>query len=140
MTRTGPSFPNESTYVNMMAVPRSQTISVRAQTSIDEPCCPALLDSPLDEQQAQDMAALLKALADPVRLRLASLVAASPTGELCACDLPEALGRSQATVSHHLGQLVKAGVLAREQRGKWAWFRIRTEQFEAIRAALAVPC
>jgi ArsR family transcriptional regulator, arsenate/arsenite/antimonite-responsive transcriptional repressor len=85
------------------------------------------------------MAGLLKALADPVRLRLVSLVAASPTGELCACDLPAALGRSQATVSHHLGQLVKAGVLTREQRGKWAWFRIRSQPFEAIRAALVVP-
>ena len=114
-----------------------------ARTRIDvqtvDVCCPALLGAPLDEAEAEEMAALLKALADPVRLRLVSLVAASPTGELCACDLPDAVGRSQATVSHHLTQLVKAGVFTREQRGKWAWFQLRTEPFEAIRAALAIP-
>jgi ArsR family transcriptional regulator len=104
-----------------------------------ELCCPAMVGSPLSETDAEEMATLLKALADPVRLRLVSMVAASATGEICACDLPDTLGRSQATVSHHLGQLVKAGILAREQRGKWAWFRIRTEQFDTVRAALAIP-
>jgi ArsR family transcriptional regulator, arsenate/arsenite/antimonite-responsive transcriptional repressor len=121
-----------------MAAAKTQT-KPPTTIPVTELCCPALLACPLEEDQAEEMAALLKALADPVRLRLVSLVAASPSGELCACDLPEALGRSQATVSHHLSQLVKAGVLAREQRGKWAWFQIRTQQFEAIRAALAVP-
>lgn len=102
-------------------------------------CCPALLDEPLDEEQAEQLTALLKALADPVRLRLVSIVAASPTGEVCACELAGRLGRSQATVSHHLSLLVRAEVLTREQRGKWAWFRIRPERFEALRVALAVP-
>ncbi len=102
-------------------------------------CCPALLDHPLDEEQAEELTRLLKALADPVRLRLLSMVAAAPTGEICACELPSRLGRSQATISHHLSLLVRAGVLVREQRGKWAWFRILPEQFEAIREALAVP-
>lgn len=122
--------------MNLMTAPAART---RIEVQVTDVCCPALLGQPLDEAEAEEMATLLKALADPVRLRLVSLVAASPTGELCACDLPAALGRSQATVSHHLSQLVKAGVLAREQRGKWAWFQIRTEQFEALRAALAVP-
>jgi ArsR family transcriptional regulator len=102
-------------------------------------CCPALLEQPLDERQAEELTGLLKALADPVRLRLVSLVAATPSGEVCACDLPGQLGRSQATVSHHLSLLVRAEVLTREQRGKWAWFRIRPERFEALRAALAAP-
>jgi len=102
-------------------------------------CCPALLGQPFDEEQAEELTGLLKALADPVRIRLLSLVAASATGEVCACDLPGQLGRSQATVSHHLSLLVKADVLVREQRGKWAWFRIRPERFEALRTALAVP-
>ena len=110
--------------------------AVEDQTGAAELCCPAMVGKPLNEAEAEDLAALLKALADPVRLRLVSIVAASATGETCACDLPDLLGRSQGTVSHHLGQLVRAGVLSREQRGKWAWFRIRTEQFATVRAAL----
>lgn len=96
------------------------------------PCCAPLLSEPLSEHDAATLAELLKALADPVRLRLVSLVAASATGELCACDLPEALGRSQPTVSHHLSMLVKAGILDREQRGKWAWFRVRPETLATL--------
>jgi ArsR family transcriptional regulator len=99
-------------------------------------CCPPLRAAALDEGQADELAQLLKALADPVRLRLVSLIAAAPTGELCACDLPGAVDRSQPTVSHHLTQLVRAGVLEREQRGKWAWFRLRPERLSALRAAL----
>ncbi|MEZ5266492.1 MAG: metalloregulator ArsR/SmtB family transcription factor [Acidimicrobiales bacterium] len=91
------------------------------------PCCAPLLREPLSEDDATALAELLKALADPVRLRLVSLVAGSASGELCACDLPGALGRAQPTVSHHLSMLVKAGILDREQRGKWAWFRVRPE-------------
>jgi ArsR family transcriptional regulator, arsenate/arsenite/antimonite-responsive transcriptional repressor len=101
-----------------------------------EPCCPALLDGPLDEAEATELAAVLKALADPARVRLVSMVACSPTGEICACDLPGALDRSQPTVSHHLSQLVKAGILDREQRGKWAWFRLRPQRLASLRVAL----
>jgi protein-tyrosine-phosphatase len=96
-------------------------------------CC--VLEAPLDEHEADTLAHQLKALADPVRLRLISMIATSPTGAVCACDLPHAVGRSQPTISHHLGQLVNAGILDREQRGKWAWFRL-TEQLSAIRTAL----
>ena len=95
-----------------------------------------MLESPLDDEQAADLAALLKALADPIRLRLLSMIATSPTGELCACVFPESLGRSQPTISHHLSQLVAAGLLDREQRGKWAWFRVATGQLDAVRASL----
>ncbi len=98
-------------------------------------CCPPISSSALAESEAERLAAVLKALADPVRLRIVSLV--SSAGEVCACDLPEVLGRSQPTVSHHLGQLVKAGILEREQRGKWAWFRIDQDRVDDIRAALA---
>ena len=87
------------------------------------------------EAEASRLAAQLKALADPVRVRLVSMVAAAPSRELCACDLPGLLGKSQPTVSHHLSQLVSAGILAREQRGKWAWFRL-TDQLHEIRRAL----
>jgi ArsR family transcriptional regulator, arsenate/arsenite/antimonite-responsive transcriptional repressor len=102
----------------------------------DELCCPPLLTAPLAEDDAHVLAAVLKALADPARLRLVSIIASAPGGEACACDLAAPLGRSQPTVSHHLSQLVAAGILEREQRGKWAWFRVRTERLAALCDAL----
>lgn len=100
-------------------------------------CCPPLSGGALDEATAAELATVLKALADPIRLRLVSIIASSPTGEVCACDLPELLDRSQPTMSHHLTQLVRAGILEREQRGKWAWFRLRRRQLDALSALLA---
>lgn len=100
-------------------------------------CCPPLDAGVLTDADAEALAATLKVLADPVRLRLISILAAAPTGEVCACDLPSALGRSQSTVSHHLTQLVGAGIIAREQRGKWAWFRLNPTRLTEIAAALA---
>jgi ArsR family transcriptional regulator, arsenate/arsenite/antimonite-responsive transcriptional repressor len=101
-----------------------------------ELCCAPLLRSALDEEQATELADLLKALADPVRLRLVSILATAESGEVCACDLPALVGRSQPTVSHHLSLLVKAGVLSREQRGKWAWFRLHRDRLAALGDAL----
>lgn len=97
-----------------------------------ELCCTPLLQGALDEEQATELAEVLKALADPIRLRLVSIVASAEAGEVCACDLPAMLERSQPTVSHHLSLLVRAGVLDREQRGKWAWFRLRRERLAAV--------
>ena len=97
-------------------------------------CCPPLSAPELSDDDAEHLATILKALADPIRLRLLSI--AVTAGEVCACDLPAVLGRSQPTVSHHLSSLVKAGILEREQRGKWAWFRVRDAQLEAVRQAL----
>lgn len=101
-----------------------------------EQCCAELLSTPLEEAAATELAALFKALADPARLRLVSIVASAPTGEVCACDLPQLVGRSQATVSHHLSLLVRVGILDREQRGKWAWFRLRPERLSELSAIL----
>ncbi|MDE0803064.1 MAG: metalloregulator ArsR/SmtB family transcription factor [Acidimicrobiales bacterium] len=98
-------------------------------------CCPPL-HSPLDEDDAVELAAVLKALADPARLRLLSIIGSASDGWACACDLHEPLDRSQPTVSHHLSTLVKAGLVEREQRGKWAWFRVRPERIDAVRQAL----
>ncbi len=100
-------------------------------------CCPPL-SAPLDEDDAGALAATLKALADPARLRLLALIGAAPDGWACACDLPGPLGRSQPTVSHHLTVLVRAGLLEREQRGRWAWFRVRRDRLETVRAALTL--
>jgi ArsR family transcriptional regulator len=99
-------------------------------------CCAPVTAGRLDEKEAAELAGVLKALADPVRLQLVSIIAAAPTGEVCACDLPGLIDRSQPTVSHHLTQLVRAGLVSREQRGKWAWFRLRPEGLAAVRAAL----
>lgn len=101
-----------------------------------EVCCAPLTDRALTEAQAEEMAAAFKLLADPVRLRLLSIVAAAPTGEVCACDLTEPLGRSQPTISHHLTALTEAGLLEREKRGRWAWFRVVPERLAVLRDAL----
>lgn len=109
---------------------------VKERIPVEAVCCSPVTAGVLSEAEATDLANVLKALADPVRLRLVSVIAAAPTGEICACDLPALVDRSQPTVSHHLTQLVRAGLLDREQRGKWAWFRLRPEGFAAIRTAL----
>jgi ArsR family transcriptional regulator len=85
---------------------------------------------------ARDLAADFEVLSDPVRLRLLSLVASASEGEVCACDLSAPLERSQATVSHHLSVLVKAGLITREQRGKSAWFAIAADRAELVRSVL----
>jgi ArsR family transcriptional regulator len=101
-----------------------------------EGCCSPLTAEVLSEPDAVDLADALKVLADPARLRLLSLVASAESGEACACDLVEPLGRSQPTVSHHLSMLVDAGFLTREKRGRWAWYQIVPERLEMLRAAL----
>lgn len=103
---------------------------------IIQQCCGPVLCEPLDAGEAEELAAAFKLLSDPTRLRILSLIANSEDGELCACDLPEATGRSQPTVSHHLSLLTEAGLLEREQRGKWAWFRVDRGRVEVLRAAL----
>jgi ArsR family transcriptional regulator, arsenate/arsenite/antimonite-responsive transcriptional repressor len=101
-----------------------------------EVCCVPLVERALTDEQAEELAAAYKLLADPVRLRLLSLVATAPGGEVCACDLTEPLGRSQPTVSHHLGALTEAGLLEREKRGRWAFFRVVPERLAVLRDAL----
>jgi len=76
-------------------------------------------------------------LADPARLQLLSIIASSPTGESCVCDLMAPVGKTQGTVSHHLGLLVDAGLLSREKRGRWSWYRLQPDRMDWIRDALA---
>ncbi|WP_431502693.1 metalloregulator ArsR/SmtB family transcription factor [Nocardioides sp.] len=90
-------------------------------------CCPPLTKQPITAQQAASVAPMLKALADPVRLRLLSLVAAHEDGEACVCNLNDAFDLSQPTISHHLKVLHGAGLLDREKRGTWVYYRIRRE-------------
>ena len=98
----------------------------------DELCCP--LSSNLSDEQAADLAKVFAALADPVRLRLLSLVASR--AEVCSCELQEPLGKSQPTVSHHTKALAEAGLIVGHKRGKWMWWRVVPERLEAIRAVL----
>jgi ArsR family transcriptional regulator len=86
---------------------------------------------------AESLAGVLKALSDPVRLRLLRLVAESPDTTACACHMPTALGISQPTLSHHLKKLVEAGLLVREQRGRWAHYRLESQALSPVRAYLA---
>lgn len=100
-------------------------------------CCPPVLHAALSPRDAEDLAATLKALADPVRLRVLSFIAARPDGEACVCHVTAPVGLSQPTVSHHLKVLHTAGILDREKRGAWVYYRIVPERLEAVRAALA---
>jgi len=97
-------------------------------------CCGGTAAPDLDEVEAENLVAMLKALADPVRLRLVHIIARD--GELCACDLPALLDRSQPTISHHLKVLVEAGLLSRDKRGKWAWFQVRHDQMQRLSDSL----
>jgi ArsR family transcriptional regulator len=103
-----------------------------------EECCSPLLVDPISNSDAETLAAGFKVLSDPVRLRLLSLIANEPGGEVCACDLTAPVERSQPTVSHHLSILVGAGLIEREQRGKWAWYRVVPERVEVLRGALSL--
>ncbi len=99
--------------------------------------CPPLLAGPLDAAEAERMAGALRVLADPARLRLLSLIQAQPNAEACVCHLTEPVGLSQPTVSHHLKVLLQAGLVEREQRGSWAFFRVVPDQLQALRDLLA---
>ncbi len=102
-------------------------------------CCSPLSVQALSIQQAEQVAPLLKALADPVRLRLMSLVASHPGGEACACDLGGEFGLSQPTISHHLKVLHDAGLVDREKRGVWVYYRARANALLSLSALIGCP-
>jgi ArsR family transcriptional regulator len=116
-----------------------QYVLVKLIQTIDAACCPQVLAEPLGEKAAEKLAAALRVLADPARLRLLSLIGAHPDREACVCNLTAPLGLSQPTVSHHLKVLADAGLVEREQRGRWAYFSVHPEPLELLRAALAAP-
>jgi ArsR family transcriptional regulator len=99
--------------------------------------CPPLLQEAIAVEDAEQLASVLKAIAEPARLRLLSLIQAQLGHEACVCHLTEPLGLSQPTVSHHLKVLLQAGLVEREQRGSWAYFRVREEPLAALRELLA---
>jgi ArsR family transcriptional regulator len=97
-------------------------------------CCGSVVESPLGVSEAAELADVLNALSDPVRLRLLSIVASSH--EVCSCDLEKPLGRSQPTISHHTHVLAEAGLLVGERRGKWTWWKVVPERLAEVRRAL----
>lgn len=109
--------------------------STSAACCVGEACAP-LTREPLGAGPAVELATVLKALADPARLRLLSMVAAHDGGEACVCDLTEPLGLSQPTVSHHLKVLVDAGFLTRSKRGTWAYYALVPGALDAVAGTL----
>jgi ArsR family transcriptional regulator len=109
---------------------------VQTIATVAASCPPLLQGQALDAEEAERLAGALKALADPARLRLLGLIQAQPGGEACVCNLTEPLGLSQPTVSHHLRVLREAGIVEREQRGSWAYFRVLPEPLEALASVL----
>ena len=111
----------------------------RSRVAVEVPeaaCCGSMLQSALSEEEAVRHAAAFAALGDPARLRLLSLIATAPAGEVCVCDLVEPIGKSQPTVSHHLKVLGDAGLVTNERRGRWAWYRAVPDELERLRAVL----
>ncbi len=112
--------------VTMLEVTDVTDVTAKAE------CCAPLVREPLGQADAEQLASRLKALADPARLRLLSIVASSADHEACVCDLIEPVGLSQPTVSHHLKVLTEAGFLTRSKRGTWAYYRLAPEALERV--------
>ena len=124
----------------MTAAPPLSLLTATASDAEPAVCCAPITGTPLSAEDAEKLAALLKAIAEPTRLRLLSLVAAHEGGEACVCDLTDPVGLSQPTVSHHLKILVDAGLLIREKRGVWAYYRLVPERLSHVAQALDVTC
>jgi ArsR family transcriptional regulator, arsenate/arsenite/antimonite-responsive transcriptional repressor len=99
-------------------------------------CCASVLAAPLGTADATELASGFSALADPVRLRVLSILAASPEGEVCVCDFVETVAKSQPTVSHHLKILSEAGLVQGERRGKWVWYSLNRDRLAQLRSAI----
>jgi ArsR family transcriptional regulator len=102
-------------------------------------CCSPVLQARLGRCDAEALAVAFKAIADPARLRLLSFIARQPDAEACVCHLIQPLGLAQPTVSHHLKVLADAGLVTRERRGTWVFYRLVPERVQALREALALP-
>jgi len=116
-------------------------MTVRELPVLDQPevvaCCAPLATAVLGEADAQTLSRQFAALADPVRLRLVSLLATAGDGAVCACDLVDPVGKSQPTVSHHLRVLADAGLVTSERRGRNVWYAVVPAALEVLRSALA---
>ncbi|MFF9116546.1 ArsR/SmtB family transcription factor [Streptomyces massasporeus] len=114
-----------------------QELVVIGQDGESDGCCPGLVTAPLDDVQAAELAKLFKALGDPVRLRLLSMIASRSGGEVCVCDLTPAFDLSQPTISHHLKLLRQAGLIDCERRGTWVYYWVLPGTLDRLSAFLA---
>jgi ArsR family transcriptional regulator len=113
-----------------------QGVVVKKTLATVEACCAPLLAAPIDDADADQLASAFKALADPVRLKLLSLIAAAPEGTACSCDLEEPVGKTQSTVSHHLSLLAEAGLITKVKVGRWVNCTVVPERLAQLRAVL----
>lgn len=111
-----------------------KTSTIRAMEA-DE-CCPSVLAAPLGADDASELARGFNALADPVRLRVLSMLASAPAGEICVCDFVGPLGKSQGTISHHLKILSEAGLVSGDRRGKWVWYSLDRDRLANLKGAI----
>ena len=130
------SLPQDIDFCQYRCVSKSLTVISPAETAA---CCSPLSAQPLTMEQAGQVAPLLKALADPVRLRLMSLVASREGGEACVCDLNDAFDLSQPTISHHMKVLHDAGLVDRDKRGVWVYYRARPQALAALGTLIGCP-
>ena len=112
-------------------------VPATAPRSTSVPCCAQLPAQVMTDASAEALASAFASLGDPARLKLLSLIANAPAGEACACDLIEPIGKSQPTVSHHLKVLTEAGLIHREKRGVWAWYRVNKDRVAELRLVLS---
>ena len=131
-----PEFAKDIDICQYRWVSNSLTVLSPAETA---GCCAPLTAEPLTMEQAEQVAPLLKALADPVRLRLLSLVASREGGEACICDLNAAFDLSQPTISHHMKVLHEAGLVDRDKRGVWVYYRVRPQALASLGALIGCP-
>jgi ArsR family transcriptional regulator, arsenate/arsenite/antimonite-responsive transcriptional repressor len=124
-----------NTFTNVNGRVRMARRGAVIEVAVEE-CCPSVLGAPLDADDAAGLALGFTALADPVRLRVLSMLAAAPKGEVCVCDFVEPLGKSQPTISHHLKILGEAGLVHGDRRGKWVWYSLDRERLAGLRAAI----
>ncbi len=113
-----------------------KTAAAQRPQAVLEECCPTVLTAPLSEVRATELAADLAAVADPVRLRLLSLLVSAESGEACVCEMVEPIRRSQPAISHHLKILATAGLIVGEKRGRWVWYRVVPEKMAHLRGVL----
>ena len=112
--------------------PKSAAVAAVAEVE----CCASVLAAPLAADDAAELAKGFHALGDPVRLRVLSMLAAAPAGEICVCDFVGPLGKTQGTVSHHLKILGEAGLVHGDRRGKWVWYSLDRDRLAALRDAI----
>ena len=125
-----------TTLVNGRIVAAKHAAVVEHTAEHADAACPSVLAAPLDTRSAGQLARGFGALGDPVRLRLLSMLAAAPAGEICVCEFVAPIGKSQGTVSHHLRILSEAGLVHGDRRGKWVWYSLDRARFAQLRSAL----